>query len=364
VISGFPWALLAFSQTNSPLAGYIPWLGQLGVSWLVCLEAGLLVEICKWTEAKQLITLIFFLGILFCGFYLNQIAWSQAMPGSALTISAVQAAVPQELKWVPEHFERNLQTYNTLTKPVIHSDLIIWPEAAITLPMQNVSDYLFMWHSRLKENGAALLLGLPIQTDADTYYNGLIVIGAHQGEYRKRHLVPFGEYPFLYPLSKYIMQYFHIPMSTFTPGLKHQALIQLGNISLATYICYEVAYESLVLSDFDKANLIINISDDSWFGHSLAAWQQLQIGQFRAIETARYAVFGTNDGITAMVDPKGKILAKLPRYQQNVLTEKLTAMQGKTPMMSLGNTGVLLGLIGLLLIMLCAQIYCHRIEGT
>lgn len=362
MLSGFPWVLVAFSQTNSPLAGYIPWVGELGTSWLVCIQAGLLAYLCQSVEVKQLWTLIIFLAVFFLGLSLHRIEWTQPVAQGTLTVSSVQASIPQELKWNPDHFNKSLQTYNDLTRPIISSDLIIWPESAITVPVHYVGDFLAMWDDRLQGLHHSLLLGVPIQIDDDNFYNGLIVIGQNHGEYRKRHLVPFGEYAFMYPISKYIIHYFHIPMSNFTAGDKNQALIQLDHIQLATYICYEIAYESLVLRDTVQANLIINISDDSWFGHSLAAWQQVQIGQFRAIETARYAILAANDGVTAMVNPKGKIYAKLPRYVTNVLTNQVQAMQNQTPIMEFGNLTMLLLICGGLLLVICVQIYHNRTE--
>ena len=349
LLSGFPWALLAYSQTNSPLAGFIPMLGELGVSWLICIVAALLVNILQWSEAKQVFMLIALFSVFGLGLAFQQIHWTDSID-KPITISAVQASVPQQLKWEATQFKANLQTYTNMTEKALTSDLIIWPESAITLPLQYVDDYLSVWDQRLKKRHKTLLIGLPLQTNFETYYNGLIIIGANHGEYKKRHLVPFGEYPFLYPISKYIIQYFHIPMSNFTPGDKQQPLIALNRLKLASYICYEIAYENLVLSDFPQANLIVNISDDSWFGHSLAAWQQVQIGQFRAIETGRYAIFATNDGITAVTNPQGRFIKRLPRYQKAILTTQVIPMAGRTPIMALGRWRILLSILGILLI--------------
>lgn len=339
LFSGFPWSLLAFSQVNSPLAGFVPIVGEIGTSWLVCFTAGLLIYLC--TNTKRLPSSVMFFSIIAGGILLHQITWTHNI-NKSIKVSAIQASVPQQLKWEPKQFKNNLDTYTKLTEKALGSDLIIWPESAVTLPMQYVDDYMSVWLNRLKRMNKNLLVGLPIQTSPDTYYNGLVVLGSAHGQYRKRHLVPFGEYPFLYSISQYIIQYFNIPMSNFTPGAKEQPLIDLGNTALANYICYEIAYESLVLSDLPKANVIINISDDSWFGRSLAAWQQVQIGEFRALETARYAVFATNDGITAVTDNKGKIIKKLPRYARAILTTTVYPRAGSTPMMWWGNWGMLL----------------------
>jgi apolipoprotein N-acyltransferase len=239
------------------------------------------------------------------------------------------------------------------------SELIIWPEAAVTLPKHLVENYLQNWETSLVGNDQTLLLGIPIKENDDVYYNGLITIGKNSGTYLKRRLVPFGEYPFLAPVSKYIMNYLHIPMANFSAGALHQPLIELNHTKIANFICYEIAFERLVLTDFPAANLIVNISDDSWFGKSLAAWQQLQIGQFRTLETEREGLFSTNDGITAIVNARGKIISYLPRYKTTVLSGRVQPRQGKTPIMIIGSCGMLLG-IGILFIGLLIFNFIHR----
>jgi apolipoprotein N-acyltransferase len=336
ILSGFPWGFLAYSQINSPLSGFAPIGGELLVSFLVCLVSGSFAYIItsrrlKGNQINALIILLLLLG----GSLLSSIRWTE-LKGSPLTMSLIQAAIPQSLKWDPKAFENNLITYHHMTTPHLESDLIIWPEAAITVTPQEIPDFLEGWQTMLSEKGHDLLLGIPTQSDNDNYYNSLMVLGKHTGQYDKRHLVPFGEYLFLPKISQFIIDFFTIPMSNFTAGSMNQPLIQIQHFFLATYICYEIAYESLVLSDFPQGNLLINISDDSWFGHSLAAWQQLQIGQFRALETGRWGVFSTNDGITAIVNQKGQIIQRLPRYQPSVLTHQVFFYQGSTPIITLG----------------------------
>lgn len=330
-LSGFPWGLLAYSQVNSPLAGFIPIVGERGVSFLVAILGGLLVYSLQQRKKQQVISICLLIVSFTLGLWLKSIQWTYPT-GQKLTVTLIQAAIPQSLKWDPAVFEHTLATYTQLTKAHQNADLIIWPEAAMTAPFGDMVDYLSYWKNTLSKQGASLLLGIPDEPFPNIYYNALLVIGADHGEYRKRHLVPFGEYVFLPTISQYFIDLFHIPMSNFLPGKHHQALIQIKGANVAAYICYEIAFESLVLNDFPKSNLIINISDDSWFGHSLAAWQQFQIGQFRAIETGRYAIFATNDGITAIVDPKGHIMSALPRYQRQTLTDTVQIYEGNTPL--------------------------------
>jgi apolipoprotein N-acyltransferase len=102
---------------------------------------------------------------------------------------------------------------------------------------------------------------------------------------------------------------------------------------IAPYICYEVAYPLEFLSFLPKAQLLLTITDDSWFGHSIASAQHLQMAQMRALETGRYLLFSSNTGITAILDPKGNNVKALPAFQEAVLTATVTPMSGSTPWM-------------------------------
>ena len=176
LLSGFPWALIAYSQTNSPLAGFIPIFGQFGVSWLVCCAAALLCYLLDFKRTQRIIVFCAFLLLFILGLALQQINWTQPS-GKAIKISAIQAFVPQQLKWEAAQFKTNLQTYTQMTEQALalNSDLIIWPESAITLPIQYVDDYLSVWNTRLNKTKKTLLLGLPIQTNTETYFLTVLI---------------------------------------------------------------------------------------------------------------------------------------------------------------------------------------------
>ncbi len=120
-------------------------------------------------------------------------------------------------------------------------------------------------------------------------------------------------------------------MSDFIPGPKSQPLITANKIKIATYICYEIAYSNLIRSDLPKAQLLITLTNDAWFGNSIASKQHLQIGQARSIETGRYQLFATNTGVTAIIAPNGKIVKALPSFKTGVLNGEVYVMQGNTP---------------------------------
>jgi apolipoprotein N-acyltransferase len=106
---------------------------------------------------------------------------------------------------------------------------------------------------------------------------------------------------------------------------------------IAPSICYEIAYPTKILSFLPKAKILVNISDDSWFGKSAASAQQLQIAQMRSLETGRYQLVSTNTGLTAIIKPNGKIQAQAPAFKKFVLTGKIWKMTGATLWVKLVN---------------------------
>lgn len=265
----------------------------------------------------------------------------------------VQGDIPQALKWDQAYVQTTLKRYLDLTEPYWHSSLIIWPEAAIPLLAQDAKPFLTLINTQATQAHATLMTGIPVQ-DGFTYYNAMLALGNGQGIYYKRHLVPFGEYLPFSSLLRGLINFFNIPMSDFSEGPEHQALMQANGHPIAAFICYEIAYPELVRTDLPQAKLLINISDDAWFGHSFAAAQQLQIGQMRALETGRYALFSTNNGITAIVSPDGAIQARAPAFQPAVLTGQITFMQGETPWVKLGTYPLLI-----LLSIFCAIAFAY-----
>jgi apolipoprotein N-acyltransferase len=338
LFTGFPWLFLGYSQTNSPLRGYAPILGCYGVSFLVVFSTGLLVIIVKFVIpakagiAQKLIPVcagITLIIIWLAGGMLAQIQWTKPI-GKPIKVSLIQGNIPQQLKWNPDEIWPTIKRYQQLTTQSLTSDLIIWPEAAIPMALTYPDDYLTSLAQMAKQHNTSIILGVPLQ-DNGKYYNAAIALGNGQGIYYKRHLVPFGEYLPLEAITDKILNLFNIPISDLHPGPQKQNLLKVNNIYIAPFVCYEMAYSALVRSDLPKAQILITISNDAWFGKSIASAQHLQIGQMRALESGRYMLFSTNNGITAIINPNGKIIKSLPRDKTAVLTGMVQPMSGRTP---------------------------------
>ncbi len=343
IFTGFPWLLLGYSQIDSPLGGYAPLFGVYGVSWLVVLSVVLLLRLLS-----PAITGRFWLaGALVMlwggGLWLNQVAWTEPA-GPALRVSLIQGNIAQEEKWKRGSLQPTLELYTGLTRQHWQSDLIIWPETAVPAFAHQVDEpFLQPLAAEARSNGSALLIGIPEwDTASGAYYNSMISLGHERGSYAKRHLVPFGEFMPLKAWLRPLIDWLQIPMSDFTPGDSPQPLLRVAGYAAGISICYEDAFGEEVAEALPQAAFLVNASNDAWFGDSLAPRQHLEIARMRALETGRYLLRATNTGISALIDPKGKVFALSPAFQLDVLSGEIIPMQGITPYVRLGNWAVVL----------------------
>lgn len=358
VFTGFPWLFLGYSQIDTPLAGLAPIVSVFGVSWVVAASAGVialfLLAIKRDGKKPPIHTAPLFLGTLcilmlwIAGFVCKKIDWTQP-DGAPLSVSLVQGNIAQTLKWTPDQVEKTLLVYEALTHAFWgNSQIILWPEAAITVYQTQAKTYLQHLDSLAKKHHSTLITGIPLTEEGENY-NGMIALGEGTGSYKKRHLVPFGEFIPLRFLFAWLNAYVQIPMSDFSRGARYQPLIQANHIPIAAFICYEIAYPSEVLDALPAGKLLLAISDDSWFGKSIAPPQHVEIAQMRALETGRYLLMGTNDGVTAIINTKGQIVQAAPTFETAVLHGVVQPMSGATPWVRIGIYPVM----GMMMILLC-----------
>ncbi len=348
-LTGFPWLYLGYTQFTSLLHGYAPIFSVYGLSFFTAFTASALLALITLKQHRATIIATLFV-IWIIGGLLTLIQWTRPI-GTPISVGIVQGNIAQEIKWDPKQFEQTLETYATLTTPLFREQrLIIWPEAAIPLPDSNIPGFLSQLNTRALQHHATLISGIIEQDVGGNYYNALESFGTEHGHYEKRHLVPFGEYVPLGPLLRGLIAFFDLPMSDLHPGPSLQNALHVGFTTIAPYICYEIAYPELVRGDFPQANFILTVSDDSWFGRSIAQPQHLQIAQMRSLETGRSQIFSTNNGITALIDARGRITQRIPSFKTGVLTGDLQPMMGSTPWIMIGQWP-LLGLLFVLFLM-------------
>jgi apolipoprotein N-acyltransferase len=342
IFTGFPWLALGYSQAPlSPLAGYAPLLGVFGVSFFGALSAGLLsLMIGEHALRKRCVLLL--VAIWLAGFGLKQIEWTQPS-GTALEVSLLQGNIPQQLKWREDQLVSSLETYRRLVDESA-SRLIILPETAFPLFYHHVPTiYLEKFTAHAMKNGGDLLIGLPERTDKDHYYNSVLSFGSSPTQtYRKSHLVPFGEFIPLRPVFGWLLDVLQIPLLDFSRGSLEQRPLNVAGQQVAVNICYEDAFGEEVIRQLPQATLLVNFSNDAWFGNSIAPIQHLQISQMRALEAGRYMLRATNTGVTAVINPRGEVLSQLPLFTTGSLEHEVWGYGGATPYVRWGNYAVLL----------------------
>ncbi len=342
LFTGFPWLALGYSQApSSSLAGYAPLLGVFGVSFFCALSAGLLsLMVVERTLRRRCAFLLVALWLM--GFGLKQIDWTQPS-GTALEVSLLQGNIPQEIKWREDQLVNTLETYRRLVDEST-GQLILLPETAFPLFYHHVPKiYLEKFTAHAKKNGGDLLIGLPERTDNNHYYNSVLSFGSSPTQiYRKSHLVPFGEFIPLRPVFGWLLDVLQIPLLDFSRGNPEQRPLKVAGQRVAVNICYEDAFGEEVISQLPQATLLANFSNDAWFGKSMAPMQHLQISQMRALETGRYMLRATNTGVTAVINPRGKVLSQLPLFTTATLQHEVRGYTGATPYVLWGNYAVLL----------------------
>ncbi len=340
IFTGFPWLNIGASQVDSPLAGFMPVLGETGTGGLTALAASLLLAVVA--NRRRFVSLLL-LSLLFIGGHLlERVEWT-APRGAALGVSLMQGNIPQEDKWAPENLQRTLVQYADMTFNSEHNDVVVWPETAIPAFFHQVEDsYIPYLEERLAETGTSLLTGIPVlDRESWNYYNSIISLNGRRGFYNKQHLVAFGEYLPLRWLIGDSLDALAVPNADFTPGTGGQPLLEAAGYPVGTSICFEVAFARVINASLPAAAFLVNVSNDGWFGDSLAPAQHLEIARVRAKETGRALLRATNTGISAIIDHDGTIQARSPQFKQAVVKGTVVPRAGATPYVRFGDWPVL-----------------------
>ncbi|MEQ1637284.1 MAG: apolipoprotein N-acyltransferase [Methylococcales bacterium] len=340
-LNGFPWLQIAYAQIDTPLSGYIPVVGVYGTGFLVALSAALMVFALK-SHHKAAVLMAVLAVIWLGGAILKTVSWTHAI-GPAFQVSLIQGNIRQDQKWLPNNKIKTLVKYKLLTEQHWDSNVIIWPESSIPAYLSEVDAFfLTPLEAAVKQHNIDLIVSLPLEdTDSDAIYNGVLSLGKERMTYKKNHLLPFGEFLPLQPLSGFVLELLGIKLGSFTPGGAKQTFLNAGGYAFSTSICYEDAFGGEVINGIEKAAFLVNVTNDAWFGHSIEPYQHLQIARLRALETGRYLLRATNTGVTAIVDAGGNIVKQAPLFETAVVTAKVIPMGGMTPYARVGDTFIM-----------------------
>ncbi|MDH0893325.1 MULTISPECIES: apolipoprotein N-acyltransferase [unclassified Pseudomonas] len=335
-LTGFPWLYVGYSQLQGPLAGLAPIGGVWLLSLVLALSAALLVNLARLRHDKVRLAagVALLLAPWLAGLGLSGHAWTAAS-GEPLKVAALQGNVEQNLKWDPAQLDAQLALYRDMTLSSRPADLIVWPETAVPVLKEFAEGYLSVMGRVAADRDAALITGVPVRQANERgekrYYNAITVTGWGEGTYLKQRLVPFGEYVPLQDMLRGLIAFFDLPMSDFARGPADQPPLQAKGLRIAPFICYEVVYPEFAADLAARSDLLLTVSNDTWFGTSIGPLQHLQMAQMRALESGRWMIRATNNGVTALIDPQGRITAQIPQFQQAVLYGDVQPMQGLTP---------------------------------
>ena len=356
IFTGFPWLAVGYSQVPfSPLAGYAPILGVFGAGLAVTVSASLLVLIAQNRHRR-----VAFAGILtiwMIGGAASLVNWTIPI-GKPTKVALIQGNIPQEIKWDEAIAIQTVNQYLGMAKQA-QAELVILPETAlplaIDLAQKNMAQdqVLAPFKTIAVQDHKAILVGA-VSQKSEAYFNsmlGISTIDAIQ-TYHKSHLVPFGEFIPLKSVFGWIYRdWLNMPLSDLSRGSQKQKPMQMAGQKLAVNICYEDVFGEEIIRQLPEATLLVNTSNDAWYGRSNAAEQHLQFSQMRALETGRMVLRATNTGATAIISNKGDVLATVPQFTTIILNGTVQGYTGSTPFIRWGNW-VIISLLFIALILL------------
>jgi apolipoprotein N-acyltransferase len=362
ILTGFPWSLLAYSQHKFlPLIQVVSVTGPYFISFLIVAANCVLYPIfigkikITWdlkmrrtpgTEKPGKYYLIYtaVIVVLFATALLYGYRRMDTKSEGNLKVAIIQGNIPQDVKWDETFKMKIVRTYYRKTLEAGEgTDLVIWPETAMPFIF---NDELYV-NKTIKELAAALktdlLFGTVTKDIKGRYYNTAYIYneaGELAGSYNKVHLVPFGEFT---PLLRYFpfMAGLTAPCGNFTSGEAHKPIeTKTGKIGIL--ICYEGIFPYITNDTVrNGAQVLVNITNDAWFGKTSAPYQHLAFYVFRAIETDRYVLRAANTGISAIIDPGGRTIQKTGIFTEDVIRGSFSLQDGQTLYVRYGDYFVL-----------------------
>jgi apolipoprotein N-acyltransferase len=353
LFTGFPWLALGYSQMpDGLLRGYAPLGGVYLVTLALAFVAALVAYVCETlvrnARAAVVVSVAIGAALVAIGAVLSRVEWTRES-GAPLAVSLVQGNVLQEIKFDRDFRTRTFDRYLHLVEQS-RGRLVVLPESAFPVFSDEVPDAVLLSLIRTASaRGGDVLLGLFTAeapepgSDEPRYYNTVVALGTSELQfYRKNHLVPFGETIPLKPILGWLIRaVLAIPLSDQARGGAAQAALAVAGQRVAVDICYEDAFGRELIHGARQATLLVNVTNDAWYGRSIAAEQHNQIASMRALELGRPMLRATNTGITSAIGHDGREFARLPWFSTGVLEVTVAGREGETPYLRAGDAPVL-----------------------
>lgn len=342
-LTGFPWLSLGYTQVDSPLSSLIPIVGEFGLSSVILLLCIAIYQLIR--RNNLLLSLSIILSIVVTSFALKEVKWVTPTD-NLVKVALVQGNIKQSIKWEPDQEWPTMLKYLDLTRVNYDADIIIWPESAITAIEPLAQEFLMLANKSAALQNSAIITGiLNYDFESKEYFNNLITLGKkhksdddgnykynHLNRYSKYHLLPIGEFVPFQEWLRPIAPLFNLPQSSFSAGKYVQPNLVANDINILPLICFEIAFPDQLKANFNtKTDILLTVSNDSWFGDSHGPHQHLDIARMRAAEFGRPLLRATNNGVTAVVDHAGMIVDIIPQFTEQVLRAEVILVEGETP---------------------------------
>ena len=334
-LTGFPWCLLGHSQyTQLSLIQVSDVVGVYGISFLLVLAnaflCGLLFDFRSFARVSRKVEGAVLVVLLALTFTYGTVRLKESGKGGPaareMKVAVVQANIDQSVKWNPRYQEETIRIYETLSRDAssFHPELVVWPETAVPFFFQEASELTSRVGAVSRNLNATLVFGSPaykVTNGAPQYYNRAYMVspeGRVSGYYDKIHLVPFGEYVPLKGLLFFVNRL--VPAAGDFASGEILAPLPGRGLSGGVLICFEVLFPELARGQVKRgADLLINLTNDAWFGKTSAPYQHLSVSVFRALENRTPMVRAANTGISAFISATGEITRKSGIFKRDLL---------------------------------------------
>ena len=370
VISGFPWELVGYSQYRHPYLSQIASItGVYGLSFLILLVNATLAQVAAAPRLwRRLLAPIALLGAVIC-FGVVRLNNLDNTNHSSLTVGIIQGNFPQDIKWDRDRVAQTASRYTELSHTLAGQelDLLVYPETALPFRFRhpNYAPLRTLVEATAKSLETPILVGTLDGVEngsSEALYNRAFLLdtdGKIVSFSDKMHLVPFGEY---IPFPK-IFQYLEgltAESGAFAHGVQRPAIeIPESTDRLGLFVCFEAVFPEISREVVAKgATLLINITNDAWFGRTAAPYQHLAMSAFRAIETGRSVVRVANTGISCLISPAGLISEATGLFQTAAFSVKAETRTEITPYVRFGNFLVLICALYLVAEIVAAAVEC------
>ena len=344
LFTGFPWVLFGYSLTESLLLRQAADLaGMAGIGFLLASVNLLLFIACMRLAREARVRALLpaagaavLVGFLFL-YGAWKVRWQEGAPrGAGIVAGIAQGGIDQSLKWDPAHQRGTLDIYSGLSREAkgMGAEVIVWPETA--------APFFYGWETALSalvdnvalETGVPILFGAPWfePSGGGRYYNSVFHIdraGVARGRYDKRHLVPFGEY---IPLRSvlFFMKKLTVGEKDFSAG-SDPSLFDVGGAPAGASVCYEAVFPGIVRDSVRQgATWFVNVTNDAWFGDTVAPRQHLAMARMRSVEFRRPMVRAANSGISAIIDQRGEVVARIGIALRGAVAGRIHPGRGET----------------------------------